>query len=128
MLYQFLNLPLLVFCLVLCHLNLSHSTIKLYLSGVQSLHITHGPSLPFNRHPTHTQATSHRQTTWDIPRNYYPNHGGNQIYPSKNPYNYHNIMMWEACRITFFGFYALVNSLYLRRKLTMRKSTSHPKT
>ena len=37
----------------------------------------------------------------DMPPNYYPDYGRNQIYLSKNPHYYHNIVMWAACYIGF---------------------------
>ena len=103
---------LLLFVTYLASLNLSYSTIKVYLSRVRSLHTTHGHHIAFSR-----QLTPRIQVLKDI-RKYQAIGASSRIcHPitiqimvgiksilQKNPHSYHSIMMWAACCLAFFGF------------------------
>ena len=94
-------------------MNLSHATIKVYLSGVRSLHVTHGHHSVFNHQLTPRlqqvlKGIRKQQAIGSQPRIRRPI--TIQIMARiksvllKDPHKYHNIMMWAACCLAFFGF------------------------
>ena len=104
---------LLLFVAHLASLKLSHSTIKVYLSGVRSLHVAQGHHDSFNKCLTprlhqvikgirkdnaiiHTPRIR-RPITIEIMK-------GIKEVLLQNPHDYNNIMMWAACCLAFFGF------------------------
>lgn len=104
---------LLLFVSYLASLNLSHATIKVYLSGVRSLHIVSGHHNSFTEclTPRLQQVLKgirkekaavlppriRRPITLQIME-------GIKGVLLQQPHNYHNIMMWAACCLAFFGF------------------------
>ena len=104
---------LLLFVAHLASLNLAHTTIKVYLSGVRSLHVTHGHHSAFN-----CQLTPRLQQVLKGIRKRQAIGSPRKIRRPitiqimakiksvllKNPHEYHNIMMWAACCLAFFGF------------------------
>ena len=104
---------LLLFVSYLAYRNLSYPTIKVYLAGIRSLHVVSGHDVTF-----HNQLTPRlhqvlkgirkekasilpsrlcRPITRDIMLKI-------KVTLLKSPHSYHNIMMWAACRLAFFGF------------------------
>ena len=106
---------LLLFVSYLASRNLSYPTIKdlVYLAGVRSLYVVTGYDVTFHSHltPCHHQVLKgirkekastlpsriHRPITRDIMLEI----KGALL---KSPHSYHNIMMWAACCLAFFGF------------------------
>ena len=104
---------LLLFVSYFASLNLFHSTIKVYLSGVRSIHVTHGYHSFFNcqltlRLQQVIKGIRKQQAIEKPPRICCPITiqimAGIKSILLRNPHNYHNIMMWAACCIAFFGF------------------------
>lgn len=104
---------LLLFVSYLASRNLSYPTIKVYLAGIRSLHVATGYDVTF-----HSQLTPRlhqvlkgirkekastlpsrirRPITRDIMSKI-------KAALLKSPHSYHNIMMWAACCLAFFGF------------------------
>ena len=104
---------LLLFVAHLASLNLPHATINVYLSGLRSLHVTHGHHTAFNSQLTTRlqqvfKGIRKQQATGLSPRICRPITiqimAGIKSILLKNPHEYHNIMMWTACCLAFFGF------------------------
>ena len=104
---------LLLFVSYLASLNLSHSTIKVYLSGIRSLHVSQGHHTSFSLQLTPRlqqvlKGIRKHQASGTSPRIRRPITiqimAGIKSVLQKNPHLYHNIMMWAACCLAFFGF------------------------
>ena len=104
---------LLLFVTHLASLKLSHSTIKVYLSRVHSLHVAQGHHDSFNKCLTPRLY----QVIKDIQKDNVIIHAPRIPRPItieimkgikevllQNPHDYNNIMMWAACCLAFFGF------------------------
>ena len=104
---------LLLFVAYMITLNLSHATIKVYLSAVRHMHVTAGLHSDFSQQLTpHLQqvlkGVKKIQAITKPPRARLP------ITLSimtdikhlllQKPQSYDNIMLWAACCLTFFGF------------------------
>ena len=104
---------LLLFTAYLASLNLSHSSIKVYLSGVRSLHVQNGLHASFNKQLTPRlqqvlKGIRKQQAIGCPPRIRRPITiqimAGIRSVLLGAPHSYHNIMMWAACCLAFFGF------------------------
>ena len=104
---------LLLFSAHLAKQSLVHTTIKVYLSAIRHLHITHG------LHNTYAeQLTACVQLVLKgIKKMQLHNKPLKQRFPitaaimtcihstvAQNPNDYHSIMIWAACSLAFFGF------------------------
>ena len=104
---------LLLFVSYLASYNLSYPTIKVYLAGICSLHVVSGHDVTFHNQLTprlhqvlkgirKEKASTlpsrlRRPITRDIMLKI-------KVTLLKSPNSYHNIMMWVACCLAFFGF------------------------
>ena len=104
---------LLLFISYLASRDLSYPTIKVYLAGIRSLHVVSGYDVTFHSHLTprlhqvfkgirKEKASTlpsrlHCPITRDIMLKI-------KVTLLKSPHSYHNIMMWAACCLAFFGF------------------------
>ena len=104
---------LLLFVAYLASRNLSYATIKTYLSGVRSIHVASGHHSSFNeclspRLHQVLKGIKKEKAASSPPRVRRPitiqiMEGIKKVLV-KQPHDYHNIMMWAACCIAFFGF------------------------
>ena len=104
---------LLLFVSYLASRNLSYPTIKVYLAGIRSLHVVTGYDVSFQSHLTprlhqvlkgirkEKARTLPSRIRRPITRDIMLKIKGALL---KNPHSYHNIMMWAACCLAFFGF------------------------
>ena len=85
----------------------------MYLAGVRSLHVAHGHHFTFNQQLTPQlqqvlKGIRKQQAIGSAPRIRQPIiiqiMAGIKSILLKNPHDYHNIMMWAACCLAFFGF------------------------
>ena len=104
---------LLLFVSYLASCNLCYPTIKAYLAGIRSLHVVTGYDVNFQSHLTSRlhqvlkgirkdkASTLLSRIRRPITRDIMLKIKGALL---KNPHSYHNIMMWAACCLAFFGF------------------------
>ena len=104
---------LLLFVSYLASRNLSYPTIKVYLAGIRSLHVVSGYDVTFHSYLTprlHQVLKGIRKEKASTlpPRIRRPITREIMLRIKaallKSPHSYHNIMMWAACCLAFFGF------------------------
>ena len=122
---------LLLFVSYLASRNLSYPTIKVYLTGIRSLHVVSGYDVTFHSHLTpclHQVLKGIRKEkastlpsclchpiTRDIMLRI-------KVALLKSPHSYHNIMMWVACCLAFLDFFVAVSSLSLPKGVQSRST------
>lgn len=104
---------LMLFATHLASTNISHATIKVYLSAVRNLHVSAGYRDHFNLQLTprlqqvlrgiekHQSSTQLKRVR--LPVTLQIMCGIKEVL-SREPQSYNNIMLWAACCIAFFGF------------------------
>ena len=104
---------LLLFVSYLASRNLSYPTIKVYLDGIRSLHVVSGHNVTFHSQLTpclhqvlkgirkEKASTLPSRLRRPITRDFILKI---KVALLKSPHSYHNIMMWTACCLAFFGF------------------------
>ena len=104
---------LLLFATYLATINISHTTIKVYLAGVRHMHVSAGLFSFFDKQLTpRLQLTlkgiQKNQATTQPSRIRLPITlqltGNIETLLAKQPSSYYNIMIWAACCLAFFGF------------------------
>ena len=104
---------LILFATYLATINISHTTIKVYLAGVRHMHGSVGLFSFFDKQLTpRLQLTlkgiQKNQTGTQPPRIRLPITlqlmGNAKTLLAKQPSSYYNIMIWAACCLAFFGF------------------------
>ena len=102
-----------LFITSLAQADLAHTTIKAYLSAIRSLHIQSGLSHTFRTQLTPRvemilRGIKREQCKKQTPKTRLPitiqiMYKLRQLL-QENPQDYHNLMMWAACCLAFFGF------------------------
>ena len=104
---------LILFATYLATINISHTTIKVYLAGVRHMHVSAGLFSFFDKQLTpRLQLTlkgiQKNQAVTQPPRIRLPITlqlmGNIKALLAKQPSSYSNIMIWAACCLAFFGF------------------------
>ena len=123
---------LLLFVLYLASLHLAYPTIKVYLSGVRSLHLSSGHHEQFSNHLTprlhqvlkgiRKEAAGTRPARIRHPITIQIMTGIKRVLLG-NQQDYHNIMMWATCCLAFFGFSIVANLQHLHNLSSTQTST-----
>ena len=116
----------------LATINISHTTIKVYLAGVRHMHVSAGLFSFFDKQLTpRLQLTlkgiQKNQAVTQSPRIRLPITlqlmGNIKALLAKQPSSYSNIMIWAACCLAFFGFCVSVNLQFQQMTSMMSLAT-----